>query len=171
MPSMASYYLLKHGHPLPGRFLDIQDPTDKSTIVLGACLNRIICREVELLAFSSLQETLTGFLAKSSKIAVSELSQLMEYLGRILHLVRWRLSVWQALGKNDGSMNNYTSRVSSLSKTLYFYLFVVRARLVSLHAGPVSTKFTTSFDHGSASQEVYPTEESLAGFRSWMGFV
>lgn len=172
MPSRSSYYTLDPGQALPGRLLDIQDHAEKSTILVMANINRIICRAVEIAAFASLQDMLNDLLIKASNIETDELYRLVNNLGEILCLLRWRLSWWEFVGDNKQdlslSTSDYATRILSLSQTLYFYFFIARTRLASLQAAPTPAGATNLYsDNGLPSYEEFPTVESSDGFRLW----
>lgn len=176
MPSRSCYSILEAGQTSPGRPLDIENHKEKSTILVIANVNRIICRAVEIAAFATLQETLNDLLTKPSKFEAHELYRLVHNLGEILCLLRWRLSWWAAFEDKDQdpslSASDYTTRMMSLSRTLYFYFFIARTRLASSQAAsiPAGTTIVYSNDDNQGYEE-FPTTESADGFFLWMNYL
>src|ERR1700753_3282287 len=99
MPSRASYsYVFKdHTSPSPSpseRDMNVEDESDRKAIIMAAQLSRIVCRKMEVDAYTLLQKTLNQWPTLDSH----GLSKFLRELGSVLLTLRWRVSWWTLLG-------------------------------------------------------------------------
>ena len=78
--------------------MDVENAEDRNAIIMAAQLSRIICRKLEVDAYSYLQQALNQW----SALQPCELLRFVHELGRVLLTLRWRVSWWTLLG--DGGL-------------------------------------------------------------------
>jgi hypothetical protein len=174
MPSRATYSYVPIRHrflpnDLPDRAMDIENPAEKEDIMLAAHLSRIICRKLEVDAYSLLQRTLNQL----SSLETEDIVKFVRELGLVLLTLRWRVSWWTMLGDGgkapDIGEERFEHRVHCLCRILYFYYCRMQSKIPSftdkqsLHGiwSSYADTSTTIFDD-------FPKEESIEGFETWM---
>ncbi|PGH10183.1 hypothetical protein AJ80_07542 [Polytolypa hystricis UAMH7299] len=171
MPSRASYDIL----PLsdddgPQRPMDVNDPDDRTEILLAAQLSRIFCRKLEVDGYRALQNTLNK--NKWDDIPHESFIKFLAQLGQILLSLRWRVSWWELLGdggtKPDLDKERYEERVRRLCQVLYFYYISVKLKLPSwMETSALDGVWSTYADAGRIWDD-FPLDSSADGFEAWM---
>jgi len=169
MPSRNSYFYLPLNsvacHPMA-----VDNEKDQSSIRLAVHLCRIVLRALEVNAFRTLQKEVNDL--PKNKSTDTEIASLAHNLITILFSLRWRISWWAVFGISsnigDDVKGRYTERVSMLTQTLYFWYFVVRKRLSQRVASSLKGIWNTYADAAQAVFEMYPEDESIDDFHTWM---
>jgi hypothetical protein len=176
MPSRATYSYVYHRHDIDSSSqsgeedMNVEDKIDRDVIVMTAQLSRIVCRKLEVDAYSHLQRGLNGW----SSLPPNELIKFVRELGLILLTLRWRVSWWTLLG--DGGVEDdskgkqaFAYRVHSLCRVLYFYFCMLHRKLPAYCSKKdFHGKWSTYPDTGLPVFEEFPKEESIEGFKDWM---
>ena len=169
MPS-RNYYSYVPLDGSPPRFLDVEVEEDQVEILHAMRLTRIILRALEVSAFRALQREVNDL--PSKKGSDTELVMLARRLAGFLFNMRWRISWWAILDikldHSDDSNNDYTERVTELTKTLYFWYFVVKTKLPRSEVTAIETVDNYCPNTNDPSLGDYPEDESIGGFHSWM---
>lgn len=167
MPSRTSYDIV-----LPAaapRQLDPEDDNDAVLILVASQLARIVCRVVELNAFSWLQKELYG-LAQSQR-AETEIADLVQELGRTLLGLRWRISCWQVIEIESSDAEEPKStcidRIKKLCRILYIYYFAAQRKL-PLWVAQELLRMRSEYVDAEPVVETLPHDETLEGFDLWM---
>ncbi|KAL8930678.1 MAG: hypothetical protein Q9208_000549 [Pyrenodesmia sp. 3 TL-2023] len=169
MPSRATYAIITAAD---FRQLNPENEEDSTTIFVASQLLRIVCRAVELLAFGWLQKELNG-LTQGQK-GGTDVSDLLQQLGRTLLNLRWRLSRWGINGteSNDPKEGNCTctDHVQKLCRILYVYHFIAQRKLPSWTGQDRRLENTMYSEYPDAEPmaETLPHDESPEGFEHWM---
>lgn len=208
-PTRATFSYLFKGHPetdvVPGktsstreRRMDVESSLDERYVLLAARLGRIVARRIEVEAYLQLQQVLHDALNSPTKFPQRRLVGLLQRLGRILVLLRWRFSWWAVSGGiswDDGGLRPYQvdpdimgsfegpdparescqARVLELCRCLYFYFCCLRRKL-PMFLGPQEAKALRGVQSlhpdGSAGRKPvwdgFPVKENEAGFAAWM---
>jgi hypothetical protein len=137
MPSRVSYAYVPRSQRflpenIPDKAMDVEDDNDHDVIVLAAQLSRIVCRKLEVDAYSHLQKVLNNW----SSLPPYELQKFVRELGLVLLTLRWRVSWWTLLGDggttpDDKGKQAFAYRVHALCRILYFYYCMMRDKLQS----------------------------------------
>ncbi len=169
MPSRNTYsYLPLNGSPV--RQLDVDNEHDKKDILLAVDLCRIIVRALEISAFRDLQKRINDL--PKNRFSEEDLHALFQHLSKLLFSLRGRLSWWAVVGISssiyDDSRDEHIERVTELTKTLYFWYFVVKKKLPPWR-GPTSKGVYNHYaDTLGLVFDGFPEDESLGGFHAWM---
>lgn len=168
MLSPATYSI---AHPAAApRQLDPENEEDATAVFVASQLSRIVCRAVELSAFSWLQKELNG-LTQGQK-AGTDIADLVQQLGRTLLNLRWRVSLWEdtEMDYDDaaGSKQPYIERVRSLCQILYVYHSIARRKLPSWRSQDICLTIRSEYADEGPIDETLPHDESLEGFAIWM---
>ena len=175
MPSRASYsYIPRDQRGGMGdtteNVMDVEDAADRKAIIMAAQLSRIVCRKLEVEAYSYLQRALNEWSSFSS----TEMLRFARELGHVLLTLRWRVSWWELLG-NGGAVPDpkgreaFAYRVNELCRVLYFYYRMICAKLLGSSAGKeLYGVWSTYPDTSLPVFESFPSEDSIEGFARWM---
>lgn len=149
--------------------LDPENAQHLEDIYLAAQLSRIMCRKLEIDAYSHLQHVLNNW----HTIAQDVLLKFVHQLGLILLNLRFRVSGWSILGgggSDDAGKQKFEERVTTLCRILYFYYCSIRSKLVYSAAsqdqlqGVYGKHIDTSFE----IFDDFPGIASIEGFHAWM---
>lgn len=170
MPSRATYDIV---YPAAEpRQLDPEIEQDAIQILLASQLSRIVCRAVELTAFSWLQKKLFSF--GQSQKAEPRITDFVQQLGRTLLTLRWRVSWWETVeAENNDSKDpkhGYVDRVKAVCRILYVYYFIARRKLPPWSGSDLVSKNGIYSEYADAEPifETLPHDETLQGFEQWM---
>lgn len=169
MPCPVTYAIVTGAD---SRQLNPEDEEDATTIFVASQLARIVCRAVELLAFSWLQKELNG-LTQGQK-GGTDVSDLVQQLGRTLLNLRWRLSWWEDIKTESSDPEEgrctCTDRVQKLCRILYVYYFIAQRKLPSWTGQDRRFENSMYSEHPDAESmvETLPHDESPEGFEHWM---
>ncbi|KAL8717058.1 MAG: hypothetical protein Q9225_005666 [Loekoesia sp. 1 TL-2023] len=170
MPSRATYNIV---YPAAEpRQLDPEIEQDAVQILLASQLSRIVCRAVELTAFSWLQKELSS-LGQSQK-AEPRITDFVQQLGQTLLTLRWRVSWWEIIeAESNGSRDRkhgYVDRVKGICRILYVYYFIARRKLLPFRSSDLVSKNGMYSEYADAEPifETLPHDETLQGFEQWM---
>jgi hypothetical protein len=174
MPSRAtfSYVPIRHRFlpsDLPEQDMNVEDPAEREDIMLAAYLSRIICRKLEIDAYSLLQKTLN----QMSSIEPESMVQFIRELGLVLLTLRWRVSWWTVLGDggkvSDRGEERFVYRVNSLCRILYFYYCSLRSKMSSwTDTKQLQGVWSNYADTSLPIYDDFPQENSIEGFHTWM---
>ncbi|KAL8763660.1 MAG: hypothetical protein Q9184_000555 [Pyrenodesmia sp. 2 TL-2023] len=154
------------------RQLNPEHEEDATTIFVASQLARIVCRAVELLAFSWLQKELNGI--TQGQKGGTDVSDLVQQLGRTLLNLRRRLSWWEVIETESSEPEEgrctCTNRVQTLCRILYVYYFIAQRKLPSWTEQDRRSENGLYPEHPDAEPMVWtlPHDESLEGFEHWM---
>ena len=154
------------------RQLDPENEQDALQILLAGQLTRIVCRAVELIAFSWLQKEL--FNLRNSQKAEHKTVDFLQQLGRTLLTLRWRVSWWETVEStssgDEGQRQSYIDRIQGLCRILYIYFFIVRRKLPAGSGQDLVSKNGLYSEYPDAEPvfETLPYDETLHGFEQWM---
>ncbi|KAI8301127.1 hypothetical protein K4K59_001216 [Colletotrichum sp. SAR11_240] len=175
MPSRARYsYVYKTHVRLPERFLDPESPSDTGPLHLAAQLARVICRKVEVKAYTYLQRAL--YKSTEPKVKEEELLPLLRRLGCILASLRWRLAWWTVMPGNppeardeDGARAECQKRVYNLCRRLYFHYCSARRRLATWSTVDSLRGMLSLYpDTDRKVWDAFPGDETLEAFEEWL---
>ncbi|KAK5174249.1 uncharacterized protein LTR77_001329 [Saxophila tyrrhenica] len=170
MPSRASYSYVRRGQSSTEEDMDVEDSTDRAVVIMAAQLSRIVCRKLEVSAYSYLQKVLNEW----STLSASEVQKFVRELGLVLLTLRWRISWWTLLGDGGNTPDTkgkeaFAYRVHSLCRVLYFYYCMMRRKLPTWSSKKeFYGTWSTYPDTALPVFEEFPEEESLSGFEAWM---
>jgi len=170
MPSRASYAFVSLDDGTPDRLMDVQDPADRTEILLAAQLSRIFCRKLEVDGYRLLQNVLNK--NKWDEVPHDLFIKFVSQLGQILLTLRWRVSWWELLGdsgaKPDINKDRYEERVRSLCRILYFYYTSVRLKLPAWSASTELDGVWSSYADAKPVWDDFPSVSTLEGFNQWL---
>ncbi|KAL0938648.1 zn 2cys6 transcription factor [Colletotrichum truncatum] len=173
MPSRARYsYVYKNSFSrAQEHFIDPESPDESENLALAAQLTRIINRKVEVKAFAYLQRTLH----KSDNLSETELLPLLQTMGYILTMLRWKSSWWavtlgNSLANDDeGARAQCQNRVLMLCRVLYFYYCSVRRKLAMWSTIDALRGVPSKYpDTESEVWDDFPGDETADAFEAWM---
>lgn len=171
MPSRAGYEFVSISDKAPNRPMDVQNPEDRTDILLAAQLSRIFCRKLEVDGYRALQNALNK--NKWDDVPHDSFIRFVTQLGLILLSLRWRVSWWELLG--DGGLNpdvnkeRYEERVRRLCQVLYFYYTSVKLKLPSWIAPKGLDGVWSTYADASQVWDDFPSAATIEGFHEWMG--
>lgn len=150
--------------------MNVEGVSDREAIVMAAQLSRIICRKLEVDAYSHLQKALNAW----SSLPPENLSSFVREFGLVLLTLRWRVSWWTLLG--DGGVEDdskgkeaFAYRVHSICRVLYFYFCMMKRKLPAFCSKKeLYGVWSTYPDTRLPVFEDFPREESINGFKAWM---
>ncbi|KAF4843373.1 hypothetical protein CGCSCA4_v008013 [Colletotrichum siamense] len=175
MPSRARYsYVYKAHVHLPERFLDPESPSDSGPLHLAAQLARVICRKVEVKAYTYLQRAL--YKSTEPKVKEEELLPLLRRVGCILASLRWRLAWWTVMPGNppeardeDGARAECQKRVYNLCRRLYFHYCSARRRLATWSTvDSLRGVWSLYPDTDRKVLDAFPGDETSDAFEEWL---
>ncbi|KAK2775158.1 zn 2cys6 transcription factor [Colletotrichum kahawae] len=173
MPSRARYsYVYKTHVHLPERFLDPESPSDTGTLLLAAQLARVVCRQVEVKAYTYLQRALY----KSTEAKEEVVLPLLRRVGCILASLRWRLAWWTVMLGNpavardeDGARAECQERVLELCRRLYFYYCSARRKLATWSTvDSLRGMWSLYPDTDRKVWDAFPGDETEEAFTEWV---
>ncbi|KAL8839893.1 MAG: hypothetical protein Q9170_001573 [Blastenia crenularia] len=154
------------------RQLDPESDQDAILILLASQLARIVCRAIELTAFSWLQKELSSHGPNPKTTAKT--ADFLQQLGKTLLTLRWRVSWWEIIETGDNNSEEqkggYIDRVKSICRILYVYYFIARRKLPTWSGSDLVSKNGIYSEYMDAEPifETLPYDESLQGFEQWM---
>ncbi len=163
MPSRATYAVLTEAG---SQQLDPEQDKEATTIFIASQLARIVCRAVELSAFSWLQKELNGLV--QGQRGGADVSVIVPQLGNTLLNLKWRLSLWEVIETEPNEpkegKRTYTERVQKLCRILYTYYFIAQRKLSSWSGQDRGPENSLYLEHPCP----LPHDESPEGFEQWM---
>ncbi|KAJ0296561.1 hypothetical protein Brms1b_013705 [Colletotrichum noveboracense] len=175
MPSRARYsYVYKTHVHLSERFLNPESPSDTGPLHLAAQLARVICRKVEVKAYTYLQRAL--YKSTEPKVKEEELLPLLRRVGCILTSLRWRLAWWTVMPGNppeardeDGARAECQKRVYNLCRRLYFHYCSARRRLATWSTvDSLRGMWSLYPDTDRKVWDAFPGDETGDAFEEWL---
>lgn len=171
MPSRSnSYYYIPLNDSKTTRPIDVDNEVERRDISLAIDLCRIVLRFLEVTAFRTLQRKLNDL--PKSKQSENYMESLDHNLSKVLFSLRWRIAWWSYFGLSpdvdSDRQDREVERVTALTRTLYFWYWVVRKRLSGQN--PSFSSHIRNF-YADAAEPVFedlPVEDSITGFDTWM---
>ncbi|OJD11397.1 hypothetical protein AJ78_07832 [Emergomyces pasteurianus Ep9510] len=170
MPSRASYDFVPVSNDEADRPMDVNDPEDRTDILLAAQLSRIFCRKLEVDGYRALQNALNK--NKWDSVPYDSFIKFLSQLGQILLTLRWRVSWWELLGDGgatpDTNKERYEDRVRRLCQVLYFYYTSVKLKLPAWTVPTELNGVWSTYADATSIWDDFPSDASLDGFKMWM---
>ena len=97
---------------------------------------------------------------------------LLQHLIKLLFNLRWRIAWWTTFGISANPEGDQAlapiDRVTAISRTLYFWYWVVRKKLAGERPTTAKGVWNLYADSTTAVLDDFPNEESREGFDAWM---
>ncbi|KAL9598824.1 MAG: hypothetical protein Q9219_004243 [cf. Caloplaca sp. 3 TL-2023] len=171
MPSRATYDAVEP--TAEPRQLDPESEQDAIHILLASQLARIVCRAVEITAFSYLQKELLSH-GQSNRVQTT-IEDFVQQLGKTLLTLRWRVSWWTIIGAEGNNeleeqKRCYIDRVKGICRILYVYYFIARRKLPPWSGSDLVSRngIWSVYTDAASIFERWPHDGSLQGFEQWM---
>ena len=170
MPSRNDYYYVSRDDPPSMRVMDMSNVQNGQDIRLAINLCRIVLRALEFSAFQTLQRAVNDLPKK--KPTKEYMEMLLQPLIKLLFSLRWRVAWWTVFGITANPEGDQAlapiDQVTAISRTLYFWYWVVRKKLAGERLTTARGVWNTYADAATAVLDDFPLEDSLEGFDAWM---